>query len=346
MENLNKLKNKTVQNALDLFREYPEIYNKISLGTHEIDGKAELNVDVYAFAYGFTQKLTGYIGVPIYDAKVFVQYKKSAPDTNQEVAEQLQKKYGDDWAQTLGNVMETMLTVDDRIIQSALVNSLGYEELGDWRGQGLGDTELGIIYNFYTTPTFGLAITLGGIAPTGRIDDPDLLQDIGFGDGQWDAFVELGGGHKSNQVVTLNSFLRYTHQFASKKRLRVPYDEDIIISDVVQNFDEKLGNKILVNANADLALSDWLTLTPGYIIEYIGKANYSSKNSKANNILAKDSESFAQNFRLSTKVSTLNFYRQKNFFAPLELTLSYQNMIQGQNTPKVDLVELDFRLYF
>ena len=57
---------------------------------HEVDPhvgiklgkKADVNVDVFAVGYGITDRITAYVGIPIYEARVQVDYKrqkKSAP---------------------------------------------------------------------------------------------------------------------------------------------------------------------------------------------------------------------------------------------------------------------------
>ena len=48
----------------------PEAYNILNLGTYHLDIKANVNVDVLGMAYGITDKLTIYTGVPIYKAEV------------------------------------------------------------------------------------------------------------------------------------------------------------------------------------------------------------------------------------------------------------------------------------
>lgn len=346
IENLQKIDNEVVQETLRLFEAYPEAYEKLSLGSHKLEGTAEVNVNVFAVGFGITNRVTAYIGMPIYDASVNLKYSRSKVSTNKEVAEILQKEYGDNWAQTLGNIVDGLFSVDENIIQSGIVNTLGYEELGNWSGAGLGDIEFGVMYNFLRTDEFGIMATIGGVAPTGYVDDPDVLQDIGFGDGQWDAFLELGGGYQLSKSIYLNTWSRYTYQLESTKELRTPYNEDIYLSNKKDDYLEKLGNKLSVGINSEIFLTDWFKLQPAYIVNRTGKAKYESSNSVANKILAKDSESSSQNIRLLAQFSSVKLFSQDQFLLPAQINFSYQTMIEGKNTPKVDLLEIDFRLYF
>ena len=91
-ENLSKIDNAQLQEALDLFRAYPDVYKDLSLGNHKIDGSAQVTVNAYYLGYGISNKVMAYIGIPLYDAKVNVRYKRSSSSTNDKVAEELQKK--------------------------------------------------------------------------------------------------------------------------------------------------------------------------------------------------------------------------------------------------------------
>ena len=343
---LEQIDDQDVKDVLELFSEYPEAYNLISLGSHRLEANAQVDVNAYAFAYGVTNRLTAYVGLPIFDARVKMRYTNVKNSTQEEVSDALAKEYGDNWAQTLGGIVEQVHDIDSGIIQSAFVNSLGYDELGDWQGSGLGDMEFGLFYNFYKDYDYGLYTKLGGVAPTGRVDDPDIIQDIGFGDGQWDAYFELGGAYRAAERVIINLESRYTHQFAAEKRLRVPISEDIPLSDVSANFTEKLGNRLDSLIGAELHLNDWLNINPSMIFSFTEKAQYQSDNREANRLLALNTDASSKSIRVDAKLTTANFYLQGKFPIPIQLTLSAQNMIQGRNTAKTDLVEFEFRMYF
>lgn len=344
--NLEKIDNSIVKDILELFKDYPEAYSKLSLGTHKLDAEANIKVNVYGMAYGITNKVSAYIGVPIYDARVKVNYKKTKNSSQEEVAEALQNIYGDNWAQTLGNIVEKVYDIDGGTIQSGITNALGYEELGDWSGQGLGDIEFGAMYNFYRTDNHGLMLTIGGVAPTGYVDDPDILQDIGFGDGQWDAFVEFGGGRVLSNTTSVNLWSRFTYQLASEKTLRVPYSSDVSISDQKGKFTEKLGNKYLLATNVEHYVNDWFKLEPSLSYQFTEASEYSSDNSTANRILAEDSESSVTNLKILGQLTSVKLYQQKKFILPGLINLSYQTSLGGLNTPKADLYEVEFRMYF
>ncbi len=345
-QQLESINNQTLNDALEVLQEYPEAYDKFTLGTHKLDAKADVNVEVLGFAYGISNQVTAYVGIPIYQANVKLNYSRPQDSTQQEVAQILQSEYGDNWAQTVGNILEKIYQIDQAAIQSTLVNHYGYQELGDWNGTGLGDIELGFMYNFKETKTYGLKSTIGFIAPTGYTDDPDLIQDIGFGDGQWDIFFEFGSGIRVADNTYFNIWSRYTYQMETTKKLRVPYDEDIFISSEKGSFREKLGNQIELNLNLGHTFNDWFTLTPEFNFNFTEAATYSSDHHEANDILAMNTESYSQNFKIAANFSSIELFQKNSFLLPAQLNLSYQTMLTGKNTPKVDLLEIDFRLFF
>lgn len=346
LENLRAINDENLNDVIALFDAYPEAQSLISLGRYQLDASAQVEVNAYAFGYGINDRLTAYVGLPIYDARVQVKYRTVKNSTGQELADYLTGLYGDDRAQAYGQIVEQVYDVDAGIIQSAFVNSLGYQELGNWQGAGLGDLEFGLFYNFLKEPDYGAYTKLGGMAPTGYVDDPDIIQDIGFGDGQWDAYVEMGGGFRIHSRIFLEAETRYTHQFASDKRLRVPLDPDIPLSDETDTFTEKLGNRSDTAVRAVFTVNDWIRLEPAMLFQYTEKAQYFSNNAIANEILAANTDASARSYRIDARITTADLFRMGKFPLPAQLTFSAQNMVEGRNIAKTDLVEFEFRMFF
>lgn len=343
---LESIENDDVKAVLAVFKPYEAAYEQISLGTHQVDGEADVNVNVFAVGYGLTNKMMAYVGIPIYEAKVKMRYKRVKESSKEEVAASLQEITGSGEAQTLGTLVDKLYDIDGATIQSGFTNALGYNELGDWQGQGLGDIEFGLAYVVHKTDYYGLKLTLGGVAPTGYVDDPDTLQDLGFGNGQWDAFVEFGGGRVIDKDTSMDLWTRFTYQFASDKELRVPISEGIGIGRDSQDVEEKLGNKFLVGVAIKHNLNDWFSLKPTFTYEFIEAATYESENTRANKLLAYNTESSVQNIKLAASFSSTRLFQQKKFLLPGEINFSYQTVVGGYNTPNSDLLELEFLMFF
>lgn len=326
---------------------YPEGFDKLSAGAFRVSGSAHLNIDGYGLAYGISDKLTAYAALPMYEANVKMKYKKTKNNNFKEVSDLYSSETDNNMAQAFGNFLNLEKEyITGPTVQNMLTENYGYKEIGDWHGQGPGDLELGIMYNFLTRDTYGLKLTGGAVAPTGMEEDPDILQDIAFGDGQWDAFVEFGGGYRLSDSVILNSFARYTHQFASEKELRVPKSSDNSTSDIKGHFTEKRGNKLLLDLDADYILTDWVNFNAAYLFERMDKAQYQSDYGKANEWLAQDSETSSHSLRLKAEVTSVNAFMQQKFLLPAQIKVYYQTTLQGVNTPDVDRYEVEFSMFF
>lgn len=316
-----------------------------SLGSYHLKAKGDVKVDGYGFGYGLTNKLTAYASLPIYKANVKLDYKRAKGNNYKEVSNSMQSS-GSSFNQMMGGMIENLPDLDGPTIQSIVVNTFDYKPVGSWEGQGPGDLELGLIYNLKDETTYGFASSFGVVLPTGRIDDPDTIQDFGFGDGQPDMFVEAGGSVSPIDSLWFNTSLRYTYQFASEKNLRIPYSEDISFSDKKGTFREKLGNMWNYTLQADYAINDWFSFATSYLYDYQEKAHYESQYGKANEYLANETESSASNLRFDLTLSSITPFLKKKFILPAQMKLSYQTMIAGMNTNKIDRIEFEFRMMF
>src|SRR5690606_30461928 len=195
-------------------------YDTFTFGTYKIDGQAEVNVQGFGFGYGINDRVTAYVSMPIYNARVEMKMDRTSSDTQKEVLQILNStSSGNQFQTTFQEFLAGQnLGVTEGLIQSVVTNLYGYKPLGTWNARGLGDIDLAAISRLTDWQDAGLALTYGVTLPTGRIDDPDLLQDFAFGDGQTDVFAEFGGGQSFLKgQLDLESSLRYTSQVGSTK---------------------------------------------------------------------------------------------------------------------------------
>ncbi|MCT4641521.1 MAG: hypothetical protein N4A33_04430 [Bacteriovoracaceae bacterium] len=323
--------------------------DQFSLGTYKVSGSADVQAEVFGVGYGITNKVTAYVGIPLFDARVKMKYSRPKGNTYSALAEALEESTTDNVAQGASSLIASSsktFDFDATILQNILTNELDYEPLGDWNGSGMGDVELGILYNFYTANDYGLLFSTGAVAPTGRVDDPDILQDFGFGDGQWDMFLEFGGSYHISAGLTFNSYMRYTYQFASEKELRRPISNEIKESNEKGIFNEKLGNKHLYHFDLDYSFNDWISFKSGYEYEYIGTSKYDSAYGIENKYLAYNSDSSTHTLNLGLTLSTITLFQKQKFVLPASIELKTSQMFSGTNNPDVDRYELEFRMFF
>lgn len=309
----------------------PADYNDFNFGTFEGKATSEVFAQAFGAGWGITNKITVYGFIPFYDATV---------DLNLRRTEKGRKNVGSSIS------LEGLPEIDVRIIQNLFVNFYKYKPLGKWEATGFGDLEFGAMWNFATWDKSGLLLTVGGVAPTGREDHPDILQDISFGDGQWDNFFEFGGDYQFTQDFGLDLWSRYTIQHPYKKNIRQPESESFPMTETKGTAKINLGNKLLVGTQANYSINDEWSPSLNYIFEYKAKDDYKSSSPKSDAINESNTELRSHTLRASITYSTLEMFRKKQFMLPASISFSIQSILGGKNTPKYERADLEFRLFF
>ena len=307
-------------------------YKSFSFGTFEGSASSKVSAQVLAGGYGITDKLTIYTYIPFYNAVVDLRVERTQKGRNTINTDVIS--------------LENLPDVDVRLLQSLFVNYYHYQPLGKWEAGNFGDTELGLMYQIKQWPKAGLLLTSGFVAPTGRIDNPDIIQDIAFGDGQWDGFLEFGGGVTFNDYVGVDNWVRYTYQFPFSTQLRLPDSKSFPVTKNKGLARIKLGNKFSENLQSTLTLTDAWSTSLLYTFESQEAASYESSSAIANQILSADTLKLSHSARFGVSFSTLNLYKQKLFKFPIQLTLSTQTYFAGKNIPKYTLADLELKIYF
>ncbi|MFZ4713544.1 MAG: hypothetical protein ACOYL6_07530 [Bacteriovoracaceae bacterium] len=325
----------------------PAAAEQLELGEYKADAKAKVNVNGFGLAYGITNYITAYGSIPYYDASTDISFTRTRGNNYNQVKKLVSSGQQTDFQNIYNNMLGQLPDANGPLLQSLLVNRYGYQPLGLWQGKGYGDAEFGMMMRLTDFKDRGLALSFGGVAPTGKLENPDILQDISFGDGQWDVFAEFGGGFEMNRRwLVLNSWARYTYQMPYSRVLRAPDDKEFTLTDKKQDFKIKLGDKFDYVLSPTWIMTDWLTFKTEYIFNYQMKSVYSSSNVLANEILATNTESMAQHARIATNVSSTKLYLMKKFMLPASIEFSAQTMFMGQNTPKYSRYDIELRFYF
>jgi len=332
----------------ELKRIDPAAYDSFSFGEYEGSGEANVDVKGLGFAYGVTNHLTLFTIVPLWNAEVRMNINRTKGNNYSQVQSILnQHGNSSDTAFLMSQITANLPDANGGLVQSIIMNNLGYEPIGNWSGTGFGDIELGTLYRLTDELDMGLAVSGGVVLPTGREDNPDILQDVAFGDGQFDIYGEAGGGITLFKgKLNLDTSLRYTYQLASTKTLRIPEDEDFTLSANKGDFKEKLGNRVTYMASSSWGWNDWFSTELRYDFEYQGISTYDSEYTDANRILGQNTDFETHMIGLGANLSTVTLYKKGIFAAPGFIDFKAKRMINGRNTPKYDRYEVQFRLYF
>ncbi|MBL7664780.1 MAG: hypothetical protein JNM93_06570 [Bacteriovoracaceae bacterium] len=323
----------------------PDLYQDFTLGHFKIDATASLQVNSYGFGYGINKKTSFYVQLSHYNAVSNLTYQQIQNGQIVEAADILGAS-DSDLSNAIANASSGATGINGQILQSYFVNYLEYQPFGDWYGAGYGDMEMGILYNLRNERNWGIGSAFGIVAPTGYVDDPDILQDIGFGDGQWDIFAELNGGFYRTREYLFDGYFRYTVQLPGKRDFRIPQDRNLLFSEKKGEFTYDLGDIVNFSTNIHWLKNNWLTIYTGQDFMFQFKNKYRSPYGEANDILAENTQRWSESIKLGFVFSSVKKFQAKQFMLPGSVELRFQQSMMGQNTPQATRIELEARMFF
>jgi len=313
-----------------------------SVGTFAADLNGSLNVTAPIFAYGWTDDFSIAIAVPYYQAATSINVGFKANSTGQEFLNSLASPQNNQ----AGLAHEAGIKLNNAVSElNVQLDENGYGKLEDWQDSGIGDITLATKQRLINRPAFALATANGLVLPTGRVDDLDLLQDIGFGDGQTDFFSQWIFEQTLPSKINFAQHAKYTVQLPDSKNVRyVEEDEVIAVRSGVTRF--KLGDKI------DAGLSMTWTPDSGFVsgigYNYFKKFGdiYRELPEYSKLILERDTVQTSHVAEFGIGYSTLPAYLRGDFAAPFEVKLSYLKQLRSANLPVTDLAQFDMNLFF
>ena len=337
---LNQMTNGSLTGVVDA-----SALNALVVGEYSVDAQAQFNFQGSGFVYGITDKLIFYGELAYYNAQVKAKIKRTAGNTYEETAAMLERSGGMQ-NQYVAENLRNMIDANAGTIQSVIQNHYKYKPIGNWYGKGYGDMETGVMYKAVDRGVWGLLLYPGVVLPTGRQDDPDILQDVGFGDGQFDFFGEMASGYVVNDNLSFGAVFRYTYQAPTSKTLRVPDSRDFQLSNQKGQFDVKYGDKVNLTMSSTLRVSDWVSFTPVYRFLYQGSSQYSSQFGSANDYLAYNSDKIEHQGQLTTSFSSITPFLKKEFLLPAQININLVKTLSGKNVPNQSRFEVEFRMLF
>lgn len=352
-ENFNSSKLENISSALKTyFQELkalsPDAYNQFSLGEFSAEANAQVSAQGLGLARGMTDHLTVYGSLPIYHIKTDVTFHQSQKSNLAAIQAAVQNVPTNTATSTFVRQLTLQLPeTNEQLLQSLIVNYYGYKALGTWEKDALGDAEIGAIYRLTDFYDKGFAIAGGVVLPTGDADDPDSLQDVSTGDGQFDTFIEsMAGVSFFNNSLQFDLKNRFTYQFAANKVLRTTDDPDVPLSRTKELMREKLGNKFDTTLSVTYYTNPWLNFNSSYMYNETGASTYGASDPKVKSVLEMNTFTVNQWARVGIGFSSVELYKMKKMDIPCEINLSAQKLLNAKNAANYERFDLDFRLYF
>jgi hypothetical protein len=323
----------------------PASLNSLVVGEYKVDADAQFNVRGTGFGWGLTDTVMFYAEIAYYNANVQANIKRTAGNSYERTSRELER-LGGVQNNIIAENLRNMVDANEGTIQSVITNYYGYKPIGNWYGAGYGDLEAGFMTKLIDRGTTGLMFYPGVILPTGLRDDPDILQDVGFGDGQFDLFAEVATGYLFTDRLSVGTSLRYTYQAPTSKALRIPESRDFQLSKEKGTFDVKYGDRFNYLLNTTYTMNDWFSITPIYRFMYQLPSQYDSEYGAANDYLAYNSRKTEHQVQLTTTVSSIKPFLKKEFMLPAQINVNLVKTVSGQNVPSQGRFEVEFRMLF
>lgn len=313
-----------------------------SLGDFTGDMGGKVIVTAFILGYGLTDNITLALGVPYYQTKMNVKMGFKASENAQKFIALLndpstnQTAKAQEVANKLSNAPAELNTK---------LTEYGYQPIQDWTGSGFGDTTIAAKYRFFKMNQFAMANTTGIVAPTGKINDPDVLISIPTGTGSWGVFNTLSIDGNISDELWINAYGKYNYQFPVNKTVRLKTEEETINVEK-DNLKYKLGDRVETGFSAQY--EPWFGLVSGLGLIYTKKKGdrYSTDNLAAKAALESDSYAWATYWEAKLGYQTIPAFRRKEFPLPLVMSFELKKHIKSRNTLTNDFYTLDLNLFF
>ena len=313
-----------------------------SVGTFTADLKGQLSVTAPILSYGFTDRLTCALAVPYYKAQTAIQVGFVPNEKAKSFLLAMSKTENNQ----IASAREAAGKMNDAVGRlNQKLKDHEFRALENWQASGLGDMTLAAKFRAIEEGPIAAATTGGVVAPTGRPDDPDILNDVAFGDGQWDTFGQIAVDESLPLNISLNQYAKYTVQLENRKDVRqVTAEEKIDIEK--KNVSFKLGDRI--ESGVSIVWEPRFGVTAGAGVGFIRKFSdtYRGLEEATKTELEKNTGGSARTAEWSLGYSTVSLYKDGHVPVPFEVRLTETRQLASRNTPVTDLFQFDVSLFF
>lgn len=313
-----------------------------TVGEFRASLNAQINVVAPILAWGLSDRTTLAVAVPYYSTSTDI----NVGFRTNEGGERLIQAFTDPSVNYYYAAVEAAQKFQNavgRLNERLVANS--YEELSAWNQTGWGDTTVALKSLNLNDPHFRIASTVGFVAPTGRKDNPSILTDLPFGDGQWDVFGQLTFDQYIFGNVFFNQFGKYTYQAPGRRTVRWKTSEETVMA-VPHPTSYKLGDK--VDAGFSLQFEQESGIVGGIGTAYFRKYadTWDVNDIAVKSELQRDTAQDAVYWEAKLGYSTVSAYQRKEFALPLSISAEYKKQYQSRNMPITDFAQFDLNLFF
>jgi hypothetical protein len=336
-----------------------------TLGRSEVSFKRGATVTVFQPAYGVTDRLSVGVNIPYWTVENRVSANLNAASAT------VGKNVAADGLRPLSVPGTVRLTTEDvqKILGGGLdvngdgdinVAGLGFKPLRNFSWSGVGDIEVGARYQYYRGQNFRAAFTGGVSLPTGRVDDPDNLADVGIGAGTYGVLFQfnqdllfqkeglgkrLGFPEPGDSLI--NTTFRYDLRLPDKQTMRI-CDPNFPLCSAKEDVKRDLGDILEAEIQWRVGL-----FFRGLIFSALYKYGHNFKDHISGNrglnygVLTGESDYTEHMYVFGLTYSTIPGIRGSGSkLPPFSVSVLYRNRFAGTNTPANDTVTFSVNYFF
>lgn len=310
--------------------------NRLYLGNIKGDVTGKIAAYGFGLGFGLTDNITIYGGAPYLNVSVDAKLIYDGTGNN---AKQIKDELGDIAFDELKEGLDKAAALNQETIEQQ-ITSFDYAPLGKWEKAGMGHFFVGLRAGWKKrlssvwTYGFGPAVEL--TLPTGYTDNPDILQDVAFGEPYYSLKTNVDQQFSLIKKFHIGLHTGYTLNLSNSVEKRVPEDKEQFIP-----IDRKIKVKITPGDDTDLAVSFGFTM-PFFEINFRTgmKRHFSDAYSGSiegnYNTLALNSDKEVMYNQISLSFETVNAYTANKFGFPFILTGTARIPMKARNTMDVE----------
>lgn len=310
----------------------------------DLNTKVETQVlsNIFCLEYGLTDRLSVGFLLPVVHADVDVDAQTS-PD--QKLSAKINGMNDADPRKAILKQVQSGLNKE--AFNALLRNQYRYSDgLQSWSGSGLGDLEIGGKYNYFRSSRLLSSVKAGARLPTGRVDDPDKLFDLGFGDGQADLgiFNMIDAKFTPEWGSTLE--VGYTMQLPDTSDTRIPLSSEIPLNLQSQGLSRKLGDYINAEAEMNYQFFKALTVSARYRFLYKMADSYESSDGSDTSVLENGTKELMHAGVFEAEYSNLADVRAGRSRFPFAVAGFFRMPFSGSNIADSRTTGVTLKTYF
>jgi hypothetical protein len=172
------------------------------------------------------------------------------------------------------------------------------------------------------------------------------------GDGQTDIGLALVNDFFVLPSVTLTTLFEYTSQLQDHFEGRVPYREDSSLGDQHSDYERKISRNLgdMWQGQFGVNWRAWkgLQAMGAYTFQYKNRDEYQGKEFAKERYtwMSVNTQQKMHSMQLGLAYSTLDHFRNKEFPAPLIVSVNHTEILAGKNVAKNGLTSFDVSMFF